>query len=132
MVFRHMLASDHWNVHMTDRMRCMADNPELVSEEQRMFERPDEAFGPVAQHALAAVRGRMALDFFGMDFGLAPDGRAVLFEANATMNFFPFMEDPQFAYVKSCLAPAQAACRAMLMSADSCAAVAQRDVAACA
>ena len=63
---------------------------------------------------LQAVRARMPLDYFGMDFGLMPDGRAVLFEANATMNFFPFLPDPQFAYARSCLKPATEAFHAML------------------
>ena len=64
--------------------------------------------------ALRVVRERMALDFFGMDFGIASDGRVVLFEANATMNFFPFLTEPQFAYVQRCLVPAQHAFREML------------------
>jgi hypothetical protein len=38
----------------------------------------------------------------------------VLFEANATMNFFPFLPDPRFAYVRQCLKPATRAFHQML------------------
>jgi hypothetical protein len=49
-----------------------------------------------------------------MDCGIMPDGRAVLFEANATMSFFPFLDVPEFDYVRQCIAPAQQAFRELL------------------
>jgi len=114
LIFRHMLASDDWNVHAKDRARVMAPRPELLEEEERLFGRPEGEF-PAAVHAvLGDVRERMPLDYFGMDFGIARDGQVVLFEANATMNFFPFLEDPRFAYVKQCLEPAQQALRELI------------------
>lgn len=53
----------------------------------------------------------MPLDFFGLDFGIMPSGEVLLFEANATMSFFPSwrVEDPQFEYLLGCVPPAQAA-----------------------
>ena len=51
----------------------------------------------------------MELDYFGMDFAILPGGRVVLFEANATMNFFPFLTEPRFEYVRRCIEPAQMA-----------------------
>ncbi|MDP9422102.1 MAG: hypothetical protein M3Q19_04580 [Pseudomonadota bacterium] len=105
-IFRHMLVSDAWNVHASDRMRFMAERPELLAEEQAMFEKGEGAFPAQAMATLEAIRIRMPLDYFGMDFGILPDGRVVLFEANATMNFFPFLPDPRFAYVRACLKPA--------------------------
>jgi hypothetical protein len=56
----------------------------------------------------------MPLDFFGMDFGVTKDGYLVLFEANATMSFFPLSPDPRFAYLKHCLEPAATALRELL------------------
>ena len=67
------------------------------------------AFSDEVQQVLSAVRERMPLDFFGMDFGIAPDGRVVLFEANATMNFFPLSLDSRFAYLARCVEPARSA-----------------------
>ncbi len=112
-IFRHMLVSDDWDVHARDRQRFMADRPDLLEEEMTMFasERP---FPPEVHRVLEQVRDRMMLDFFGMDFGIAADGRVVLFEANATMNFFPFLDDPRFHHVLRSLAPARQAYRQML------------------
>lgn len=113
-VFRHMLMSDYWNVHGKDRGRFMADRPDLIEEEKAMFATPDGAFPPAIRQILSAVRERIALDFFGMDFGMAPDGRVLLFEANATMNFFARLPGPQFLYLHRCLPPAQLAFRELL------------------
>ena len=80
-----------------------------IAEEERMFATAGGAFADEVQQVLTAVRERMPLDFFGMDFGVAPDGRVVLFEANATMNFFPLSPDPRFAYLARCVEPARSA-----------------------
>jgi glutathione synthase/RimK-type ligase-like ATP-grasp enzyme len=108
-VFRHMLASEHWNVHANDRQRVMAERRELIAEEESMFAGAQGAFPDEVQQVLSAVRERIPLDFFGIDFGVAPDRRVVLFEANATMNFFPLSTDPRFAYLARCLEPARSA-----------------------
>ena len=113
MVLRHMLVSDHWNVHAKDRGRFMAEHPDAVAEERALLD-SDDPFPPQIHTVLEAIRNRMPLDFFGMDFGITRDGEVVLFEANATMSFFPFSPDPQFAYLKHCFAPAQAAFRELL------------------
>jgi glutathione synthase/RimK-type ligase-like ATP-grasp enzyme len=113
-IFRHMLVSDAWNVHASDRTRFMAERPGLLAEEQAMFEQAEHAFPSIVLETLEAVRERMPLDYFGMDFGILPDGRLVLFEANATMNFFPFLPDPRFEYVKQCVGPARQAFHEML------------------
>jgi hypothetical protein len=118
-IFRHMLVSDSWNIHARDRMRFMADRPDLIDEETRMFANPEGAFPASIGQVLEKVRDRMALDFFGMDFGIGADGRVVLFEANATMNFFPFMADPRFTYVQSCLPTARQAFRELVGLAPS-------------
>ena len=118
-VFRHMLASDQWNVHAKDRRGYMADRPDLLSEEERMFDRPEGAFPDAVVETLERVREAMGLDYFGMDFGIVPDGRVLLFEANPTMNFFPFLDDPRFAYVQRCLEPAREAFREMIGAAEN-------------
>lgn len=113
-VFRHMLVSDEWNVHAKDRQRFMATRPELRAEEAAIFAQPEGAFPATILQTLGQVRDRMNLDFFGMDFALLPDGRVLLFEANASMNFFPFLPDPEFAYVLQCRDPAQRAFRKLI------------------
>jgi hypothetical protein len=114
-VLRHMIVSDEWNVHVRERGRFMADHPEQVAEERALFE-TDEPFSAKVREVFREVRERMPLDFFGMDFGLTRDGDVVLFEANATMSFFPLWpsKDPQFIYLTKCLEPATAAFRELL------------------
>jgi len=114
LIFRHLIASDAWNIHASDRRRYMIERPELLAEEEPMFARPEGAFPEPVLNTLRTVRERMKLDFFGMDFGLLPDGRVLLFEANASMNFFPFRAEPQFAYLKQCLEPARRAFRELV------------------
>ena len=113
LVLRHMLVSDSWNVHASTRSQYMAPRPGLVLEERSLMER-ETPFPPKVQAVLEAVQSRMPLDFFGMDFGLTKDGDVVLFEANATMSFFPFSSDPQFSYLLSCFEPAREAFRDLL------------------
>jgi len=114
-VLRHMIISDQWNVHVRERVQYMANHPALVAEERALFDM-EEPFSARVRGVFQAVRERMPLDFFGMDFGLTPDGDVVLFEANATMSFFPLWpsKDPQFIYLTKCLEPAQAAFRELL------------------
>lgn len=112
-IFRHMVVSDRWNVHGRDRERFMAGAADLIAEEKRLFELGLDGFGPSVAPMLAEVRARMGLDFFGLDCAIGGHG-AILFEANATMNFLPFVDDPQFDYVKSCLRPAQLAFHELL------------------
>lgn len=114
MILRHKLISDHWNVHAKDRKRFMAERPALIAEERALFADPTDALDGEVKAVMLAIRERMPLDFFGVDFGIAPDGRVVLFEANAAMCFFPFSPDPQFAYLQRCFAPAQRAFRELL------------------
>lgn len=113
MVFRHMLASDQWNVHAKNRS-FMFEKPELLEQEKALFESAEGAFEEPVLATLAAVREKMPLDYFGMDFGVADDGRVVLFEANATMNFFPLLSDPRLNHVKRCRRPAIDAFHEML------------------
>jgi hypothetical protein len=115
MILRHMFVADKWNVHVKDRLRFMAHSADLVAEERALFE-SDEPFAPNVRDVLREVRKRMPLDFFGMDFALMPDGEVLLFEANATMSFFPLWptQDPQFIYLTKCLDPAAAAFRELL------------------
>jgi hypothetical protein len=114
-ILRHMIVSDVWNVHVKDRTRFMSGHPELVAEERALFESADP-FAPKVRTVFDAVRERMPLDFFGMDFAITQHGEVLLFEANATMNFFPLWptNDPQFIYLTKCLEPAQAAFRELL------------------
>ena len=45
----------------------------------------EKALGEIAFEAIAEVGRRLDLDFAGVNFTAPPDGRALLFEADATM-----------------------------------------------
>ena len=114
MIYRHKIISDNWNVHGKDRERVMADRPDLLEEESSLFATPDGAFSPEVKQALLGIRERIDLDFFGIDFGIAPDGRVLLFEANATMSFYAPLPGPQFDYLQAFLPPARSAFRKLI------------------
>jgi hypothetical protein len=113
-IFRHLVITDNWNVHVSERMRFMLDRPALMAEEKRHLERPDGAFPPSVHATFDAVKKRMGLDYFGMDFAIGRDGGIILFEANATMNFFPLEPHLKFSYLGQIRGPAMQAFTAML------------------
>src|SRR5262249_45653234 len=113
-IFRHLLVSDSWMVHASARSKFMATRPELVAEERALFETEGDHLPESVRQVLDEVRRKMVLDYFGMDFAVTANGDVVLFEANATMSFFPFSSDPQYDYLRRCFAPAQAAFRELL------------------
>jgi glutathione synthase/RimK-type ligase-like ATP-grasp enzyme len=115
-VMRHLLVSDVWNVHAADRNRFMRERPALIAEERQAIEYGMQAFPHPVRAGLAAIRGAVGLDMFGVDCALSPEG-VILFEANATMNFFPLSGDPIFAYLGTALARAQRAFDALLFGA---------------
>lgn len=109
MILRHMVVSDAWNVHAGDGHRFMMERPDLLAEEERMSDVAEGAYPAAVLDVLRDVRQRIDLDFFGIDFALLQDGKVVLFEANATMNFMPFEGDGRFDYLERCILPAQVA-----------------------
>ena len=113
-IFRHLIISDQWNVHVNERLRFMLDRDALIAEEVRLLDRPEGALPQNVHDAFDAVKERLGLDFFGMDFAVDRDGQVLLFEANATMNFFPLATHPKFSHLDTIHGPAQAAFQRML------------------
>ena len=113
-VFRHLAITDQWIVHVTPGNEFMIDRPDLIDEEVRLMERPEGAFPDQVHAIIAEIGERLGLDYFGVDFGFHPDGRMVLFEANAAMTYFPMVPHPRWEFRRALLAPAQEAFAAML------------------
>jgi glutathione synthase/RimK-type ligase-like ATP-grasp enzyme len=113
-IFRHLIGADDWSIHAKERFAFMAKHPGLIAEERRVLESTDGNFAPGVAATLDAVREHMGLDFFGMDFGIGLDGHIVLFEANATMNFFPVRDEPPFEHIVDVIRPASLAIRELL------------------
>jgi tetratricopeptide (TPR) repeat protein len=79
----HLAISDTWMVHYFSA--GMENMPDKIAEEKHFLEQPRAALGSRAMDAIAAIGRRIDLDYSGIDFALLPDGRILLFEANATM-----------------------------------------------
>jgi glutathione synthase/RimK-type ligase-like ATP-grasp enzyme len=98
----HMAASHDWNIHyFSSQMEARED---LRREEAAFLNDMPTELGQTAMVALQAITDELALDYAGIDFGLAPDGRLIFFEANATMVMFPPPDDPIWDYRRGALA----------------------------
>ncbi|WP_155803447.1 hypothetical protein [Bordetella sp. FB-8] len=83
----HLAIGGQWVLHyVTADMRSDAWKTE---EERRFLDDPQAALGAAAWRALGEIGRRLDLDYCGVDFSLLPDGRVLVFEANATMLVHP-------------------------------------------
>jgi glutathione synthase/RimK-type ligase-like ATP-grasp enzyme len=98
----HMAASRDWKVHYVTS--DMANRPDLRAEEEKFLAAMPEVLGPRAMAALERIRDTLALDYGGVDFAVARDGRLLLFEANATMTILPPGPDPKWDYRRAAIA----------------------------
>lgn len=62
-------------------------HPECIEDLRRIVADPAGVFGEGFTETLAAIRDRIPLDMFGIDFDVDAEGRVVLFEASAAMAF---------------------------------------------
>ena len=108
----HLALSQDWKVHYFTS--AMADDAAFRAEEETFLTNMAGTLGPRVLHALAGLREALALDYGGVDFGVTPDGRVLLFEANATMAIVPPPPDPVWDYRRKPIAAAIDAARTML------------------
>jgi glutathione synthase/RimK-type ligase-like ATP-grasp enzyme len=92
----HLAVSEDWKVHYFTS--AMAEQPAYRAEEQAFLADMAAVVGPAAMSALEAICDCLALDYAGVDFGLAADGAVLLFEANATMVVNPPAPDSIWDY----------------------------------
>jgi Flp pilus assembly protein TadD len=83
----HLAISKHWLVHYFSA--DMLEAPWKSDEERRFLDDPATELGPRAFDAICAIAQRLDLDYAGIDFSILPDGRVLVFEANATMLVHP-------------------------------------------
>jgi hypothetical protein len=116
-VLRHLVISDHWNVHVRDRERIMFGRPDLLAEEKAAVAGGVDALAPAVQERLHAIRERVGIDFFGLDCSISDDGALTVFEANPAMRFFAAKEDPRVDYLEPAYARGREAFRALVAGA---------------
>lgn len=106
----HLAIASGWLVH--HETSGMEDDAARRAEEMAFLADPRAALGDRALAAIEALGERLDLDYCGADFSLLPDGRVLLFEANATMLVHPEDPDGPFAaktpYVEAIIARFQA------------------------
>ena len=87
---RHWCIYDDWNVHYRiSRDFVEQQEGDLAREQEEMTHRFYEGWCDELRPLLDPVKEAIQLDFFGVDGNLTPDGKLVVFEANASMNMFP-------------------------------------------
>jgi Flp pilus assembly protein TadD len=98
----HLAISPKWMVHYITA--DMAGDESRLSEERRFLENPQAALGADTYRAVVAIGKAMDLDFCGLDFSILPDGKVLVFEANATMLVHPEPEGGPFAHKNEAVA----------------------------
>ena len=81
--------SPDWNVRgrkSEKRVPFYLEHLHLLDEEKRICKDPEAELGKSAIQSLRAIRDRIPLDVFGIDFDVDANGMVVFYEANATMN----------------------------------------------
>lgn len=79
----HLAIGDHWKVHhYTTNM----DQHVWMQDEEKLFlDAPQRTFSPEHYAAMAEIRRRIGLDFFGIDCSLDREGNLLIFEVNASV-----------------------------------------------
>ena len=75
---RHVIISDGWNIHASDRERVMDKDQRLMDEEKAFL----EGFDPNSTEIFKDMHKRLGLDYFGVDCNFGDNGVANIFEVN--------------------------------------------------
>jgi tetratricopeptide (TPR) repeat protein len=79
----HAAVSQDWKIHFFTAE--MADHPAHRAEDAAFLADMSSVLGPQVMQGLEEICWTLHLDYGGIDFGLSPDGKIVLYEANASM-----------------------------------------------
>jgi glutathione synthase/RimK-type ligase-like ATP-grasp enzyme len=109
----HLAISTHWKVHYFSA--AMADRADYREEERAFLEDMPAVLGAGVMEALRRIAAALELDYGGVDFALDPEGRVVVFEANATMVITPVDDDERWTYRRAALDRVADAVRLMLV-----------------
>ncbi|HEY5239737.1 MAG TPA: tetratricopeptide repeat protein [Rhizomicrobium sp.] len=108
----HLAISADWKVHYFTA--DMAANAAYREEEMKFLEDMTEALGAPVIAALTRIGKTLGLDYCGIDFAIARDGRVIVFEANATMVIIPPPPEPIWDYRRAPAALALNAAKELL------------------
>jgi hypothetical protein len=95
----HLAISNHWMVHYLNA--GMSDSQAKRDEEAQAMAHFDEAFALRHKAALDELCNQIDLDYFAIDCAETPDGKLLLFEADAAMIIHAMGEPDLFAYKRT-------------------------------
>lgn len=104
-ILRQHIISDDWLVHGRSSRRYMVEHEPLLDESRAMLTAGFDGLPDLVRQRLIALRERVNLDYCGLDCCILEDGRIVLFECNATMNFNPRFRNPAMQHNRAALPP---------------------------
>jgi hypothetical protein len=81
-ILNSLVTGADWNVHASSRVW----NDATIAEERAAVDGFAEGLGARFAQQLDEIHRRLGLDYFGIDFAMAPDGSMLIFEANAVMD----------------------------------------------
>jgi glutathione synthase/RimK-type ligase-like ATP-grasp enzyme len=110
----HLAISANWKVHYFSS--AMAEDPAHRAEEAAFLADMEAAIGQRAVAALGAITAELGLDYAGVDFAVAPDGRLLLFEANPGMVISPPGPEAIWDYRRGPIDRALAAVKALILA----------------
>ena len=99
---RHIIYSKRWCIHSGNRKEDMINNEALKKLEKDFLSGKSSLLKENTLDTLKQVYDELQLDYFGIDCALLPNGKIVIFEANAAMNLFDqeYGKNNEFFYVK--------------------------------
>lgn len=113
-ITRQHIISDEWSVHGRSSKRILADHPELIEEGRDKLVNGFASLPAPVRASVDMIRQRIGLDYFGLDCCMMEDGRVVVFECNATMNFNPRFANPSTQHNRAALPRLIAALRRLI------------------
>jgi tetratricopeptide (TPR) repeat protein len=106
------VSAQRWKIHYFSA--DMAEDAANRAEDAAFLDDMPGVLGPRVLGVLQAIEARLGLDYGGIDFGIAPDGDVVFFEANATMTLLPPPPGEAWDYRKEAAFKARAALSELL------------------
>lgn len=92
-------------------------DPKFQDEEKAWLKDPEAVIGGANMAALHAVDRVIGLDCYGIDFGIDPDARIIIFEANSAMNLLSIRRHVRkFPYLKAAAHSIQSALEDLLIA----------------
>jgi hypothetical protein len=103
----HLAISPRWMIHYYNA--AMQDNAWMRAEEAHFLENFDGVFSGRLAAAVGEIAAGVPLTYFGIDCGIAPDGRLLLFEADAAMLVHGTDDPDLYGYKRAAFGRVQAA-----------------------